>query len=256
MLPLGKTVLSNPEEKQFKVDEIKRHKLSDLVDQCREQTTLYMRQEAYDPRYCFEIWRRAVVERDEIAWVACVEQYSGFVRRWLNQRLAHYPPLRFEEDVLLNGVFFNFYRFVGPEKFATFQNLAGILEYLKRCCGTLVIDAWRDYQARALNVPFDPSPSFGDPPELELGPSISVPGETNPEIEIIDKDDREHFWQAVWNKLPDQQDRLLVYLRYILDMPPREIVQLYPQYFSDVNQVYRRIKNLLWRLRNSSDLLG
>jgi hypothetical protein len=235
------------------LDDLKGYKLGELVEQCRDQTDLYLRHETYDPRYCFEIWRRAVVERDEAAWQSSVDQYGIFVRRWLNQRLANLPGLRFEEEVLVNGVFFNFYRFVGPDKFGTFQNLAGILQYLKMCCGTIVADAQRDYQARAQDTSLElPGPADD---ANDAGPSLieRLSGSYSPEENIIEQADRESFWKEIWRKLPDPQDRLLVYLRYNLDIPPREIVQLYPQYFSDVNQVYRRIKNLLWRLRNSPD---
>ena len=102
------------------MDDFKGSKLGELVERCREQTDLYLRHESYDPRFCFEIWRRAVVERDEAAWQSSVDQYAIFVRRWLSQRLANLPGLRFEEEVLVNAVFFNFYRFVPGDPYFRF----------------------------------------------------------------------------------------------------------------------------------------
>lgn len=240
--------------------DLKREKLSELIDQCRAQTELFVRQETSDSRYCFEIWRRAIVDKDEAAWNAVMQQYGSFVRRWISQRLARHPFLQFEEEVLANGVFINFFRFVSPEKFETFQNLAGVLQYLKMCCGTIVADALRDHQARTLDVSLDVGYSSADGSSEEgLSYADRLKAEEDLEETVQVKTDRKVFWNTIWENLPDPADRVLVYLRYILDMPPREISQQYPQYFPDVQQVYRRNKNLLWRLRNNtefSDELG
>lgn len=233
--------------------DLKREKLGDLIDQCRTQTDLYIRQESSDSRYCFEIWRRAIVEKDEVAWNAVIQQYNGFVRRWLSLKLSRHPYLQFEEEALANGVFINFFRFVGPEKFDTFQNLAGVLQYLKMCCATIVADAMRDYQARTLDVSLDFSASSEDSSDGGLSYADRLKSDDDLEGTIQVKADRSVFWRTIWDNLPDPTDRALVYLRYILDMPPREISQQFPHYFPDVQQVYRRNKNLLWRLRNNPE---
>ncbi len=235
------------------MSDIKQISLTGLIERCRHETEQYLRHEPYDPRYCFEIWRRAIVERDEVAWDTLVNQYHTFVRRWLTQRLAHFPALRFEEDALVNGVFINFYRFVGPEKFANFHNLSGILQYLKLCCGTIVADAQRDFQARNLDISLDKPLGSDDATDTDHSLGQIIGDTFDMEESVVYSADRTVFWNGVWQKLPEPADRLLVYLRYVLGMPPREIVQLYPQHFTDVTSVYRRNKNLLWRLRNNPD---
>ena len=234
------------------MSDIKQASLTGLIERCQQETEKYLRHETYDPRHGFEIWRRAIVERDEAAWESLITLYGSFVRRWLAQRLAHFPALRFEEEALVNGVFINFYRFVGPEKFSNFHNLSAILQYLKLCSGTIVADAQRDFQARNLDISLDqvrgPGDDNGSPAlEEKIGDAFDM------EESMLHSADRATFWHNIWQKLPDPPDRLLVYLRYVQGMPPREIVQLYPQHFSDITTVYRRNKNLLWRLRNNSD---
>ncbi len=233
------------------MNDIKQTRLTELVDQCRDQTALYIQREVYDARFCFEIWRRAIVDRDESAWQAAVEQYSGFVRRWLSQRLQSQPALRFEEEALVNGVFINFFRFVGPEKFVSFPTLPAVLQYLKLCCGTLVIDAQRDQQARQGDISLERPLSSGD--NRDDGPNLAsrLAADSDLEAEALQRADRSKFWDSVWQKLADPTDRWLVYLRYVQDMPPREIIQRYPQIFTDITEVYRRNKNILWRLRNT-----
>ena len=230
--------------------DLKQTKLNELVDQCRSQTQLYTQREEYDPQFCFELWRRAIVERNEDAWQAITEQYTLSVRRWLTQRLANLPALQVEEDVLVNTVFINFFRFVGPDKFVSFPTLPALLRYLKLCCGTIVIDLQRDQQGRQLDTSLDAPVSSGTEQGQNLG--TRLPSEFDLEETATQRADRPGFWTSVWEKLPDPTDKMLVYLRYVQDIPPREIVQQYPQHFTDINQVYRRNKNILWRLRNSS----
>lgn len=228
--------------------------LEDLIQKCREQTELYSQREPYDPAACYEIWRRAIVQRDEDAWSALIEQYSSFVRKWLQQRIGTVNALRNEEEMLFNGVFINLYRFLTPDKFNSFSGLPALLQYLKMCCWTIVADAQRDLQARKMTVPLD---SVLPPDES----GNSTPGGSNPadrlssnfelEESVLAKVDRTAFWQEVWDLLESPVDRKLVYLRYVLHIPPREIVQLYPGDFSSVDEVYRRTKNLCWRLKNS-----
>jgi hypothetical protein len=229
--------------------------LGELVNDCRAQTELFMRQENADNSFCFEIWRRAVAERNDEAWNACIQQYAIFVRRWLSKKFDRHPGLRFEEEVLLNSVFINFFRFVSPEKFGTFQNLQAVLQYLKMCCGTIVADAMRDYQSRAMDVSLEVNAATGD----DSGADGVTHGERlrsdfDIEEHVQEQTDRMYIWRAILDKIPDEADRLLLILRFLLDIPPREIPDMYPAHFPDVNNVYRRMKNLLWRLRNNPEL--
>ncbi|MEI6043592.1 MAG: hypothetical protein WCS37_04265 [Chloroflexota bacterium] len=223
--------------------------INDLVKGCREQTELYSQHGDYDPRDCFELWRRAIVDRDESAWTALVEQYSNFVQKWILQRLGSTSSIQVERDVLMNGAFFNMYRSLSPEKFTSFTNLPAILKYLKMCCWTIVTDYLRDWQERRFDVSLDPSL---DQEEGGNTPLEVLPLEGTDLVEVVlDRVDRPAFWNLVWSRLESPSDQRLVYLRYVLDMPPREIVLLYPREYPTVQEVYRRNKNLLWRLRNT-----
>jgi DNA-directed RNA polymerase specialized sigma24 family protein len=228
--------------------------LNELINTCREQTERYTQRENYDPSACFEIWRRAIVDRDEQAWQALFEQYGSYVRKWLQQRMGSAGVLQFEEEALINGVFINVYRFLTPEKFGSFNTLPAILQYLKMCCWTVMADAQRDLQARKLDTSLDarlPGAEPGNTAEATPNPVSNLSSNFELEEWVLDKVDRAVFWEGVWSRLEDNADRKLVYLRYILDMPPREITQLYPLDFPNVQEVYRRNKNLLWRLRNT-----
>jgi hypothetical protein len=117
-----------------------------------------------------------------------------------------------------------------------------------------VADAQRDLQARNLDISLETITGQSETNQGGQTLEEKISDVFDMEESVVNSADRAVFWTGVWQKLPEPSDRLLVYLRYILGMPPREIAQLYPQHFTDVTTVYRRNKNLLWRLRNNTEV--
>jgi len=224
--------------------------IDNLIKQCQEQTALYSKGKSYDPTACYEIWRRAIVERDNEAWTALMEQYSGVVRNWLRQRLGGTAWLYYEEGVLINGVFANMYRFLTPEKFDRYTSLPAIMQYLKMCAGTAAVNLLRDMQAHQLDISLETTIFPQENAEMTLDSQLSDSAVL--EDEVLERLGRAEFWQMVWRRLSDPVDRKLIWLRYVHDMSPREIVREYPQDFPEVTEVYRRVKKLKWQLRESS----
>jgi len=232
--------------------------LGRLVLRCRAETDLYLKRDRYDPAYCFEIWRRAIQQRDHDAWEAVFNTYSSFVRNWLQKQTKNRPSIRFDEDALLNGVFFRLLRFVTPEKFGNFPNLSALLKYLQMCCLTEVQDTVRDQQARFFDISLERNVGGEDDNnnDGELSPANRISSDEDVERSATERSDRAPFWEVVARHLPDEADKLAVYARFVHQMPPREIAQTYPQYFADVDGVYRCLKNALWRLKHDPALQG
>lgn len=233
-------------------------KLSDLIARCQNETARYLQQETYDQQPCWEIWRRAIAEKDSEAWEALMQQYDVLVRRWLRKRLNSIPWLRQEEDFLLNAAFIKFYRFVDGEKLKSFNNLAALLRYLQMCCYTVITDEQRDYQARSANVSLEGSLQMtGDDnaeDALHNSPLARLSAEEDVETDVLGNMERLQFWDKIKQVIPDSTDQLLLYLDFVLDVPPREITKLYPNRFPAVEDVYKRRRNVLWRMRNSKEL--
>ena len=59
-----------------------------LARACADQTGRYQRGELADERYCLELLRRAVCDRDGQAWAMVLEQYRGLVNAWVRQHPA------------------------------------------------------------------------------------------------------------------------------------------------------------------------
>jgi hypothetical protein len=64
----------------------------------------------------------------------------------------------------------------------------------------------------------------------------------------------EELWTLIERALPDRRERRLVYLLFVLDLKPREIVREAPQDFPTPQEVYRLTRNVLDRLRRNPAL--
>jgi hypothetical protein len=110
--------------------------VAELARRCAEEMMHYRRGQCSDPRYCYELFRCALVEQDEEAWAAVYSQYHRLVCRWLGDAPG-------DPDGLVNETFERLWRAIPPDRFGDFSTLGGILEYLKRCARCVAVDARR-----------------------------------------------------------------------------------------------------------------
>ena len=202
--------------------------VSEVARRCGEETTRYLRGEPRDDRFCFDLFRRAVVEGDEEAWAAVLAQYRGTLRHWLGG---------WQEDVD-DGViaaFERFWRAVSPEKFARFASLPAVLQYMKMCAHTVKIDLQRASQLTALEQTLD------DAPDLPAAGRID-------EL-VASKVDAVAFWREVACILVDEREQRVIYLSYAIGLTPRAICERHAGEFPGVQEVYRLKRVALDRLR-------
>src|SRR5689334_1053845 len=93
--------------------------LVELARRCREETLRFLGGEDRDDRFCFEIFQRAVVDRDDHAWEAIVNQYRGIVLAYVSQHTAA-ALLREPDDFWINRAFQRFWTAVGADRFSQF----------------------------------------------------------------------------------------------------------------------------------------
>ena len=232
-------------------------KLSELIERCRSETERYARQGVSDTQACWEIWRRAVEGHDNGAWQAATEQYNYLVRNWLRLRIRNLLWLQQDEDWLVNATFFKFYRAVDRDKFKNFANLAALLRYLQFCCSSVANDEIRAHQKRRYELSLDNRSSDVENDGSSRptpNPIDFLQSKDNQEQEFLAKNSRSEFWQAIQQSYSDPTDLMLIYVLYVLGIPPRDITRDYPQFFPNVKEVYRRRKNILSRLRNNPNI--
>ncbi|GAC1322294.1 MAG: hypothetical protein NVSMB2_19540 [Chloroflexota bacterium] len=211
--------------------------LSELTSQCRDQTQRFLRGDTTDDRYCLEIFQRAVVDRDDAAWSAILQQYSGIVVAYVAQHTAA-SEMEHSPDYWINRAFQRFWSAVGPERFGQFPDLASLLKYLKLCAHSVILDEVRARRAR-IAVSLD-----------EVPETFSTTASA--ERTVLSESNREHLWTVVLDEVSDEAEYQVTYLSFVRDLKPGEIYDRRPELFDSVADVYRIKRNVLQRLRRSA----
>lgn len=213
--------------------------LAGVSRRCARESDLFFKRQDNDPRFCFELFRRAICERHAGAWELVYRQYAPLVGRWV-QRHSLFPALDEEVDYFVSGAFQKMWIVLTPEKFAQFPDLKSVLRYLQMCVHSVLIDHMRR-QERA---------SLLDDEVEEATPS----GAPLPEEEVLDRVAQSELWQQLVQRLKDDKERQVVYGTFVLALKPRDIYEQYSHTFANVNEVYRIKENLIARLRRDEDL--
>lgn len=210
-----------------------------LARHCQEESEHFFQRRAHDPRYCFELFRRAVQERDERAWTLVCSQYEPLVAGWV-RRHQMFPGSGEEVSYFVNGALAKFWSAVGPEKFEEFPNLKSLLRYLQLCVASVVTDHVRaaDFHDRLESLP----------------PTVEEDEKADVERRALERASRESFWEIVADRLNSEDERLVVHFSYVVGLKPSQIQEYRPDRFDDVRDIYRIKENILARLRRDDQL--
>jgi DNA-directed RNA polymerase specialized sigma24 family protein len=186
----------------------------------------------------YELFRRAVVEGDEQAWSTIALRYRNLMIAWATRCSAAHATGEPCEH-LADQAFTRAWMALSAEQFAAFPNLAAILAYLRRCVTTTVIDAAR---SRAC---YDRA--FGDG-AMEGSAIVSA------EQYVLERIERVEFWRLINSLTRTEEERVVLYERFVLDLAPRTILKRHSALFQDIAAVYAAIRNLCDRLRRHKQL--
>ncbi len=215
--------------------------LAGIAHRCGKETQLFFQRQANDPRYCFELFRRAIEERSQAAWGLVYRQYLALVCGWA-QRHPSFATCGEEAEFLANRAFEKMWAALSAERFSHLPDLKSVLRYLQMCVHSAVIDQTRMWEGSSADLPPEESTAMAD---LEA---------QSTQDQALDRVDRNRFWEALNRRLVSDQERKVVYGSFVLALKPREVVAEYPGVFKDIDEVYRVKANLLERLRRDSDL--
>jgi hypothetical protein len=195
----------------------------------------FRRKESSDDRYCLELLRRALVERDEAAWSIVYTQWQESVRRWFRGNTNRTAALRHdEEQSYIDDTFKRFWQSVKAEQLEL-PTLAGVLQYLRLCLNSVIIDTLRTYARKKVQA---------------------LPGPDSPdELVVEDSYHESEWWSVIESMLIDGRERRAVYLLYHCGLKPKEIVLRCPGEFANEHEIYRLRRNALDRLKRNSDKL-
>lgn len=215
--------------------------LGSLARRALAESRRFYRHEEYDSRYAYELFRRAMVERDEAAWGHIFEQYAPLVEHWV-RRTGAFAVSGESSDFFVSAAFTRFWQAIPASRFSAFPSLASLLNYLRRCATCVVIDS-----ARAR--------SYAD-----LLPEECVNWNTQrlgyADEEATERVSREEFWELVDGLLTSPAERLVIRCSFLLGMKPGDIYARYSDIFQGVEEIYTLKRAVLLRLRKSPELRG
>lgn len=216
---------------------------ADLAGLCARETHRYFRHQEYDPSFCLELFRRAFKERDQSAWEALCIQYQSLVLGWVKGHTG-FAATNEDPEYFVNGAFGKIAISITPERFESFSSLAALLNYLRLCTGTIIID----YNRMTSRL------ELADIEKAERKKYSAPPVEKQVDEELV----KRQLWERVNRRLSDKE-KLVIEGLFVLELKPRELFERYKGSFTDVAEIYRTKQNVLARLSRDEefkDLFG
>ena len=210
--------------------------LSELADRCKSEMNNYSRKVGYVEQYCLEIFRRAMLQGNSLAWELLHQRFKPTMLRWLRSHPHRDAASRLEsEENYIVQAFERFWSSTVHNQQLEFGTLAAALRYLRACLNGTILDTLRTY-SRAKEKPL---------------PAPGSPGE--PVVE--DSDDNRELWQIIERILQNKHEQRLAYLLFHCGLKPREIVRYLPREFSDVQKIYSLTRQIIDKLQRNRDRL-
>ena len=204
----------------------------ELAKLCHDESERYRRGAAVQRGDCYELFRRAIVDKDQEAWSALDEQYRRLVAKWVNGPSD-------QVDDRINEAFVKFWRGVKPESFVhEFAGIGKVLAFLRVCARSVKLDIIRKEKKVALI----------STEKIE----IAIDDSTAPNV--LDKIEQDEIRKHIQSRLKDDQERLVFYLSFEIGLKPRQIAKKYPKQFENAKQVSRIKERIVLRLRNDPQL--
>ena len=215
--------------------------LDEVIQGCRIEAGQPRSQEQ---GYCFELFRRAVEDQEQVAWLAIDEQYRNLIIRWIRDCSPELSRQQVEE--IVPEAWPKFWQALtrsGTPISERFAHVGAVLKYLKQC----TISAFREYERRIWR-------------REQIQERLHVNGrgmlaQIESEEELLTRIDQESQLQKVqkWIEtyVTDQQEQQVLSLSYEYGLTPAEIAERYPQEFADAKTVRRLKERILKRARRA-----
>jgi DNA-directed RNA polymerase specialized sigma24 family protein len=207
-----------------------------LAEHCTRELNTYCRGEPCTDTYGVELLRRATMQGNQEAWAWVHHCFGGVVLNWLRRhpQRAHACRLESEEHYVARA-FERFWQATTSNQQVEFNTLAAGLRYLRASLHGAILDTLRA-DARRREIP------------------RLVPGEPG-EPHMEDVTSSSEVWDSLKTLLSDPREERVAYLLFHCGLKPREILQVCPQEFDDVREVYSLQRTIMERLLRNADLL-
>jgi DNA-directed RNA polymerase specialized sigma24 family protein len=184
----------------------------------------------------YELFRKAIVERDEQAWAESTVRYRAMLIAWATRCTASSATIERCDDIA-DYAFERAWSALTPARFARFPTLAALLAYLRTCVTSAAIDCARS------DAHFD-----------RIGQVIDTTEVPTPEQIVVDQTERAELWRIASGLTQSEPERVVLTESFVYDLPPRAILARHPDLFADADTIYTTKRNLIERLKRSPEL--
>src|SRR3954470_14675165 len=192
---------------------------------------------AHNDAVYYDLFRRAIEQRDADAWADISRHYRGLLMAWAAQSSARGLIAEQPEDIA-DQAFARAWAALSSARFSAFPHIASLLAYLRTCVRATVIDHAREQAG-----------------QLRAVQSIASTGvSAAPEQAVLQELDRTEIWRLIARMTSNPQEQVIVRECLVYALPPRTIQARHPDMFADVMQVYRVKRNLINRFQRNREL--
>jgi DNA-directed RNA polymerase specialized sigma24 family protein len=184
----------------------------------------------------YELFRRAILVRDEQAWAAIHTCYRSLLVSWARRSCARVCIAESVDDIA-DRALARAWVALTPESFTAFPTLAKLLAYLRACVASTAIDCARMQAAAERSV------AAANPDTIATPEQIVMAGL-----------DRAAFWRTVIALTTTEAERIVLIESFAYDLPPRDILARHPRLFPDVTAIYGAKRNLFARLHRNREM--
>jgi hypothetical protein len=205
-----------------------------LAEHCIKEFDKYRNGEFSNGQYALELFNRALMQDDALAWEAVQQCFNTMMHRWMSRHPLKEVAYRLdsEENYIAQG-FTRFWQATVHNPDIAFNTLGAAINYLRASLHGVIIDTLRTYsRERVVRLP--------------------EPGEAGEPL-VEDSYDSGELWEVISHMLMDKRERRIAYLLYHCGLKPREIVRFCYKEFEDVREIYRVRRMIFDRLRRNAD---
>ena len=184
----------------------------------------------------YELFRRAILLRDEQAWATIHACYRPLLVSWA-RRCSSRVRVAESDDDIADRAFSRAWVALTPASFTSFPTLGMLLAYLRACVTSTAIDCARAQSSVERVIA-----------------AMSANPIATPEQIVLAGIDRAAFWRTVIGLVASEAERVVIVESFVYGMPPREILAHYPRLFPDVMAIYSVKRNLFARLQRNREM--
>jgi DNA-directed RNA polymerase specialized sigma24 family protein len=184
----------------------------------------------------YELFRRAIVERDDQAWAEGTARYRAMLIAWVG-RCSASAIIPDRRDDIADLAFARAWSALTPDRFAKIPTLGALLAYLRMCVTTAVIDCARSEKLHE-----------------QLSQAIEAGEDSTPEQVVIEQLSCHELWRMVGSQTHNQQERVILVEGCMYGLRPSAILARHPQLFANVGQIYTAKRNFFERLKRNPEI--